>query len=268
MAMARASYIHGTEAAEQERLARLNQLTNSTFIRFLDVPPGSRVLDVGSGLGILAGEVGRAAESVAVVGVESAAAQLARAERTTDVTYVRGDAHALPFPDGSFDIAYARYVLEHVGNPAAVLDEMQRILRSGGRVALMENDVSLNRFDPPCPIFDDVWAAFATLQQRLGGDPFVGRRLHALLHAAGFHQIELSVQPEVHWFGSPGWERWIANIIGNVESARRGLVEHGLATSADIDRAVDELQALCGRPDGSATFVWNRARATKLKGPR
>jgi hypothetical protein len=67
----------------------------------------------------------------------------------------------------------------------------------------------------------------------------------------------------VHWFGSPGWARWIANIIGNVESARRGLVEHGLATPAGIDSALSELQALCGRPDGSATFVWNRARATK-----
>ena len=51
------TYIHGTEPSEQERLGVLNRLTNDAFIRFLAVPPGARVLEVGSGLGILAVQV-------------------------------------------------------------------------------------------------------------------------------------------------------------------------------------------------------------------
>ncbi len=100
---------------------------------------------------------------------------------------------------------------------------MRRVLRPGGRVAVMENDVTLVRFDPPCPVFESIWTAFASVQQRLGGDALIGRRLYRLLHQAGFRDIELSVQPEVHWHGSPGWIPWVTNIIGNVESARAAL---------------------------------------------
>jgi SAM-dependent methyltransferase len=64
------------------------------------------------------------------------------------VTYVRGDAHHLDFPDATFDLAYTRYVLEHVADPRQVLREMRRVTRSGGRVAACENDVSLFKVDP------------------------------------------------------------------------------------------------------------------------
>ena len=52
--MAPDTYIHGTEPSEQDRLAALNRMTNAAFIRFLDVPSAARVLEVGSGLGLLA----------------------------------------------------------------------------------------------------------------------------------------------------------------------------------------------------------------------
>src|SRR2546429_7945171 len=54
------SYIHGTEPAEQRRLAALNRMTNDAFVRFLNVGTGARVLEVGSGLGILAAAVASA----------------------------------------------------------------------------------------------------------------------------------------------------------------------------------------------------------------
>lgn len=261
-AVPRSTYIHGTAAAEQERLIALNRLTNDAFIRFLDPAPGDRVLEVGSGLGILAAGVASAAE-VRVVGVELSAAQVARSPRGVRTDYVQGDAHALSFGDGVFDLVYARYVLEHVADPGAVLAEMRRVLRPGGRVAVTENDVSLLRLDPPCPSFNVVGDAFAKLQRDLGGDGLIGRRLFGLFHRAGFRAIELSVQPEVHWAGSPNWWSWVQNIIGNVESARSALVDQGLASASAIDRAVAELAELAGRSDGSSVFVWNRARAVK-----
>ena len=64
------TYIHGTEPSEQDRLAALNRMTNAAFIRFLAVPDGARVLEVGSGLGLLAVETASAARDVRVVGVE------------------------------------------------------------------------------------------------------------------------------------------------------------------------------------------------------
>jgi ubiquinone/menaquinone biosynthesis C-methylase UbiE len=256
-------YIHGTAAAEQERLALLNRLTNAAFTDWLRVEPGQRVLDVGAGLGILAGAVARATTDVRLVGIERSPRQIAAALPAPRVQLVLGDAHALPVADGVFDVAYARYLLEHVSDPLGVLVEMRRVLRPGGLVAVCENDITLVRVDPPCPTFEHVWDAFGRFQARLGGDSQVGRRLFRLLRMSGFVTVELSVQPEVHWYGSPGFGPWVGNLIGNVESARAGLVEAGLVTVSTIDDAIRELRELTDHEYGSAQFVWNRARGRR-----
>jgi SAM-dependent methyltransferase len=238
-------------------------MTNAAFVRFLNVAPGTRVLEVGSGLGMLANEVAAAASDVDVNGVEVSAAQLAAARPEARVTFTQGDAHALDFPDASFDLVYARYLLEHVAAPDRVLREMRRVTKPGGRVAVCENDISLLRFDPPCPAFERAWDMFIQFQTSLGGDGLIGRRLFGLFRHAGFSDIELSVQPEIHWDRSTGYVAWIQNIIGNLESARRGLLEARLITEGDLDAGVNELERLKARDDGSSVFVWNRAMARR-----
>jgi len=256
-------YIHGTEPSEQERLAGLNRMTNAAFVEFLRVAPGWRVLEVGSGLGILAAQVAAAATGVDVVGVELSAAQIAAAAPAAGVTFNQGDAHSLDFPDASFDLVYARYLLEHVADPERVLREMRRVTKPGGRVAVCENDVSLLRFDPPCPAFDHAWEVFTRFQAMLGGDGLIGRRLYRLFRAAGFTDVELSVQPEVHWHGSPGFAAWVQNIIGNLESARIGMLGAGLISEGAFMGAVGELEQLKADSGGSGVFVWNRAKAVR-----
>jgi len=256
-------YIHGTEPSEQERLSGLNRMTNTAFIDFLNVAPNSRVLEVGSGLGILANEVAASAAGVELSGVELAAAQLAAARPAPRVTFTQGDAHALDFADESFDVVYARYLLEHVVDPERVLSEMRRVAKPGGRVAVCENDVSLLRFDPPCPAFERAWDTFIRFQSSLGGDGLIGRRLFRLFRHAGFTDIELSLQPEVHWYGSPGYVACLHNIIGNLESARSGMIASGAIGTSDLDDAVGELERLKENPVGSSVFVWNRARARR-----
>jgi SAM-dependent methyltransferase len=262
--MSKAAYIHGTEGEEQARLALLNELTNEAFLSFLEVGAGDRVLEVGSGLGILAGQVARRAG--AVCGVEYSAEQLRRAgEDATppNLRFVQADAHALPFADESFDAAYCRYVLEHVGDPLRVLREMRRVLRPGGRAFAQENNILVNVFDPPCPRFEAVWRALAELQHRLGGDALVGKRLFSLFKRAGFTRIELSLQPEIHHAGRETFRPWVWNLIGNVESCAAELQATGLATAREVAAAVEELKGFAGRDDASTVFYWNRAAGVK-----
>jgi SAM-dependent methyltransferase len=179
-----------------------------------------------------------------------------------NLRFVEGDAAALPRDLGAFDVVYCRYLLEHVADPQAVLGEMRRVLRPGGRVFVQENDIAQVRHHPPTPTFDRVWRQFAELQIRLGGDPFVGRRLLPLLTAAGFRDVRLSTAPEVHHFGTPHYEAWVVNLADNVRGARAKLVAERLATHDEIAAAVAELQTLVAGPSGAATFYWDRATAS------
>jgi len=253
------TYIHGTAPGEQQRLATLNRLTNAAFLEFLNVQPGMRVLEVGSGIGLLTCAVARSAPNVKVVGVEQSSEQIRSAPTDPAVQYIQGDAHRLEFPEASFDLVYARYVLEHVANPETVLREMRRVTRPGCRVVACENDESLIRFDPECPAFEAVWKAFQQHQHNLGGDSHIGRRLYGLFRKAGLSNVELSVQPEIHWHGSPGFIPWVTNLIGNVESAREGLIHSGLCNGPSIDAGIAEVTALFQNEEASSVFVWNRA---------
>ncbi|HUE72417.1 MAG TPA: hypothetical protein VMP01_16145, partial [Pirellulaceae bacterium] len=100
-------------------------------------------------------------------------------------------------------------------------------------------------------------------QRQLGGDGLIGRRLYRLFRAAAFSQIELSVQPELHWHGSPGFAPWVENLAGNIRSGQQGLIESRLCSREQIEHALSELTALAGRDDASFTFVWNRAIGLK-----
>jgi SAM-dependent methyltransferase len=260
MKMEKTTYIHGTESAEQARLRLLNELTNRPFIDFLELEETSSVLEVGSGLGILAQEVARVVTKGEVYGVEYSPEQLAQAEASsTNLHLVQGDAHHLQFEDERFDVVYCRYVLEHVAHPSQVVTEMRRVLKPGGQVFIQENNILVNTFYPECPRFDALWRQFALLQQKLGGDALIGKKLLPLLKRAGFEEIRLSIQPEIHHSGKPSFRPWIENQIGNIESAATELEAHQLTTAEEIELAINEVRALLERDDAGAFFYWNRA---------
>jgi SAM-dependent methyltransferase len=267
--MSQANYIHGTTPTEQERLALLNRMTNAAFIDFLALRGDERVLEIGSGLGILAAEVAAACPRGAVTGIEYSPDQLARSPRgVANLSFLEGDAHQLPFGAGEFDVVYCRYLLEHVGDPARVVSEACRVLAAGGRICIQENDISLVRHDPPTPAFDHVWQRFAELQRRLGGDAYIGRRLFGLLKAAGFQDLELSFAPEIYAHGDERYIPWLENLIGNVESGRAGLIAQQLATPEQIEAAITDLRRNQQDPLGSTWFAWNRAAGRKNESGR
>jgi ubiquinone/menaquinone biosynthesis C-methylase UbiE len=257
-------YIHGTAVEEQDRLRALNALTNPAFVEFLDVPRGLRILEVGSGLGLLARDVSAALNPSITVGVELSAEQLLRAPAPTPrLAFVQADAHRLPFAAGSFEVVYTRYLLEHVHDPASVLAEIFRVLAPAGGVYLQENNILINAFDPACPAFDLVWKQFAVLQRELGGDAQIGKKLYRLLREGGFEDIRLSIAPEVHHAGMETFRPWVVNLLGNIRSGEEALVSCGLATREQINAAYAELERLAGDPGGSAYFYWNRAAARR-----
>src|SRR5437016_5070612 len=105
--MSHATYLHGTQPSEQQRLAAFNQLVNPSFLTFLQLDGAHSVLEVGSGIGLLTHEVALRLPAGEVVGVEYSDDQLARTNpRLANLRFVQGDAHRLEFEDNRFDVVY------------------------------------------------------------------------------------------------------------------------------------------------------------------
>jgi arsenite methyltransferase len=116
------------------------------LLEHLPLSRGARVLDVGCGTGFplleLAQRLGRPAT---VHGLDRWARALERARfkagvtGVANVTLTRGDAAAMPFPDGRFDLVVSNLGINNFAEPDAVFRESRRVLRRGGRLALTTN---------------------------------------------------------------------------------------------------------------------------------
>ena len=114
---------------------------------------GGRVLEVGVGTGI---SLPQYASNTRIFGIDISAAMLRKAKTRVaelGLKNVEGlavmDAEKLDFPDRSFDVVMAQYVVTAVANPEATLDELARVLRPGGEIILLSRvsaDAGMRRF--------------------------------------------------------------------------------------------------------------------------
>src|SRR5258705_9438934 len=102
---------------------------------------GGRVLEVGVGTGI---SLPQYAPHLRIFGTDISEAMLRKAKRRVDELRLKNveglavmDAEKLEFPDNSFDVVMAQYVVTAVPNPEAALDEFARVLRPGGELIIL-----------------------------------------------------------------------------------------------------------------------------------
>lgn len=116
-------------------------------LQALELCPGERVLDVGSGPGFLAADMGLAVgDSGRVCGIDISEPMVAISRRRcaslAHVEFQAGNATRLPFPDGDFDVAVSTQVYEYLSDSdvTSALAELYRVLRPGGRVLVLDTD--------------------------------------------------------------------------------------------------------------------------------
>jgi SAM-dependent methyltransferase len=168
--------------------ASWTQSTRRWLYREAKLAQARDIIEVGCGTGVITEELSQF-EAAHIVGLDIDPAMLTFTTRQESrVTCVQGDAHALPFPDESFDAAVCHYLLLWVADPVQGVREIARIVRSKGRVlACAEPDYG-GRIDHPPELVVLGQRQTDALREQ-GADPEIGRRLGEIFSAAGLRAM-------------------------------------------------------------------------------
>jgi ubiquinone/menaquinone biosynthesis C-methylase UbiE len=188
------------DVATQERLADILELRAAdpqqramldSYLSEIPFVPRARVLEIGCGTGAVARVLARQPTVAEVIGVDPSPVFIAKADELAAtegaVAFETGDGRALRFPDGDFDVVVCHTVLCHAPEPERVVAEALRVLRPGGTFAVCEGDyptitVARRELDPLQECIEAVKVGFVN-------DPWLVRRLPALLRSAGFEVV-------------------------------------------------------------------------------
>ncbi|MFI6446401.1 class I SAM-dependent methyltransferase [Kitasatospora sp. NPDC050543] len=251
------------ELARLEAQAELSFAEELRILRELGIAaPTGTVLELGAGPGAVTRRLRAALPAgVQLIAADIDADLLAHAAGP-GVTLLVTDAADLPLESGSVDFVLLRYVLQHVADPAAVLAEVRRVLRPGGRVACTEVDSSLwGAADPSYPELAGVHARMAAAQRAAGGDRAIGRRMPRLLRAAGFEDVVL--RP----FASTNDDHPTDAFAPQLGPQRlEPLVARGFLSLAELALAADRWNRFRADPDAWVMLLGLTAAATAPAG--
>jgi demethylmenaquinone methyltransferase / 2-methoxy-6-polyprenyl-1,4-benzoquinol methylase len=157
------------------------------MVEAVQAGPSDRVLDVATGTGLVARSLVRR-YACSVVGLDQSEEMLGRARALVGpgVELVQGEAERLPFADSSFDALTFTYLLRYVDDPAATMRELARVVRPGGRIAMLE-------FHVPSGVWHAPWVLYTRV-----GLPALGR-----LVSREWYDVGRFLGPNISSF----WER-------------------------------------------------------------
>ncbi|MCH8063718.1 MAG: methyltransferase domain-containing protein [Chloroflexi bacterium] len=187
-------YTHGYGVASQVMATRSAGRQAGFFLPHLR--SGMSLLDCGCGPGTITLGLAEALAPGEVVGIDIGAGEIERAttiaseQGVANVRFEVANSYQLPFADSTFDAVFAHTLLEHLVEPDKALSEMLRVLRTGGVIGVRDSDWGGVVISP----HDEAVLNFFKVREQVwrlnGGDPRLGRRLAAMLRAAGFNRVQ------------------------------------------------------------------------------
>ena len=240
--------LHGSAPERAHRTA---------YLDLLEVRPGTRVLEVGCGNGWVLREIARRVGPTGrAVGIDPSAELLAIANDQASreqlaVELHHGTAAALPFGAGAFDTVVVPLVLLHVPHAEAVLPELIRVLRPGGKLGVWERDNESFLVNHPDRALTRRIIAAGTDDTAVNA--WIGRRLPGLLEAAGLGQVQIRSFPTIERDPAGAVVRYLLRWVDVATELGRITADERQQWLADLERETRHGGFLVGV---THLFVW------------
>ncbi len=226
------------------------------------------ILDLGCGTGEIAARLAEMFPEASIVGIDLEEPHLERARTRcaphgARVRFQHGDALALPFDDGQFDLVVCRHLLQAVPDAERVLSEIRRVLRPGGRAHLIAEDYGMLWCHPTILDADDFWQKIPPhYAAAIGCDLHVGRKMFALLTDLDMREISVdyvvvdTVRVPRETFARI-WEAWRDGYTDPIAAL-------GVIPREEVERRWREMIECARDPRGYALWqvpVWTAAKS-------
>lgn len=260
------AYMHDYDGALTEQIiaGRTADIHGAFFLPYLRA--GMNLLDCGCGPGTITVGLAQAASPGNVTGIDLEESQLELARENaaklglTNVKFESGSAYELPYQDNLFDAVFSHAMLEHMHVPLSVLKEMRRVLRPGGLVGIRSIDLAATLIAPAEATLNKAYDIWLKYRQHCGGDPFIGRRLRALLREAGFAKTIGSASSET--WGTPQLTQSMMSVLTGEFTGPKiaeTAIRMGWADPAQMDKAASALHDWGDHADAFMAIVWCEA---------
>lgn len=259
-------YVHGYGTPEQARLVQQAEHWRHALIcDGTHLATGTRLLEVGCGVGAVLAVLGQEFPGVRLVGVDVEPKQLAFAHRHleragVEATLLEADALRLPFEDESFDHVWMMWLLEHIADPVAALREARRVLVPGGAITAIEVDYSTCRAQPSSRVLEALFRAMVAGMAASGWSD-AGTRLPGWLRDAGYRDVDDGERR--FWWRGEELARQASYAADVMESALPTLVQLPSTNELELRAGLSELRSLGTRPGARLGWVVHKSTATR-----
>jgi ubiquinone/menaquinone biosynthesis C-methylase UbiE len=264
------AYVHGYDPRESMRL----QDQASTLVELLHsdtaYPAGSRVLEVGCGVGAQTVTLARNSPNALITSIDKSEASLAEAKAKvgaagfTNVQFQQADLFTLPFAPASFDHIFVCFVLEHLSRPIEALHALKQVLKADGTITVIEGDHGSAYFHPDSEAAQRAIRCQVELQRRTGGNAMIGRELYPLLRHAGYGAIRVSPRMVYADSSKPELVEGFTKktFTAMIEGVRESAVKAGLIEERMFEEGIRDLYRTA-EPDG--VFCYTFFKATGIR---
>ena len=226
---------------------RLRTAANSAGYLLGSILPNMQICDIGCGPGSITTDLATLVPNGQVIGVDvgqdvvEKARSMAAERSIKNVRFQVAHAHALDFPDHTFDVVHCHQVLQHLADPVSALREWRRVTKPGGIVACRESDFDSATHYPEIKAVSDFKDVYMKTARSRGGEPNGGRHLVAWARKSGIDRSCITATASVWCFSSPDerayWsDMWADRLL--TSSIAKNAMDGGFASQEDISRFV------------------------------